>query len=93
MQSINAKEFFKCFHFESPDMIDKSEFKSSDILNSALIGEKALAIGMDQNPAVNDVLKSVTFTPSRKILFEPDIETRQVTSLQWFNLARQKAGI
>jgi hypothetical protein len=84
--------FFRCFFLEGEEMLNISYYKSSEILGSALIGGNALSLAMDQDCSENELI-GVTFSSKRQSLLNPGVEKRNITSVAWFNKARELAGL
>ena len=79
--------YFRCFFLEGEDILDKSYYKSSDILNHVLIGKNALSLAMDQNCS-DEALKGVTFKFEQKSLLDPGVDKRKISNVSWFNKRR-----
>jgi hypothetical protein len=84
MESVPTADFYACFHL-AETVLDKTRWKSSALLDRAVLGGSALNFWMDQNPGKPDTpLASVTALVKGK--------PRTVTKVDWFNAARRLGG-
>ncbi len=90
-ESPNVEKLLSCF-CDPGESLNKTPFRSTDVLSQCLLGNNALAFAFDQNPT-RGALESVTFSPDRLSLLQEGIGKRQVTNLAWFNLARVRAAL
>jgi hypothetical protein len=85
MSDVPVSSLYACFHL-AETVLDKARWKSSAILDKAVLGGETLRFWMDQNPGKDGTpLASVTALVNGK--------PRAVRSTEWFNAARRQAGL
>src|SRR5262249_384860 len=80
-QKAVASDFYACFHL-GETVLDDDQWKSSKILDKAVIGGNTLRFWLDQNPGAAN-------TPLASLTCEVNGRRRTVTKTAWFNAVRR----
>jgi hypothetical protein len=91
-ESPDPEKFYDCFYL-SKAVMNKKAYLSSKIIDRALIGNSALRFAMDQHPAVTDLLSVSLGATAQADLSDNETRRNTITTVNWFNAARKRAGL